>query len=46
MIISTFHRFDLQRLNKKLAARDEARKNGEGEGMSVEDYPAGFRFVL
>ncbi|GAA5998021.1 uncharacterized protein JCM10292_002267 [Rhodotorula paludigena] len=46
MIISTFHRFDLQRLNKKLAARDEARKNGDGEGMSVEDYPAGFRFVL
>lgn len=43
----TLIRFDLARLNKKLAARDEAEAKGqEHHGLSATDYPAGFRYTL
>ncbi|BGP29393.1 hypothetical protein JCM10296v2_001132 [Rhodotorula toruloides] len=43
----TIIRFDLVRLNKKLAARDESEAKGqEHHGLSATDYPAGFRYTL
>ncbi|BGP22192.1 hypothetical protein JCM10295v2_001070 [Rhodotorula toruloides] len=43
----TIIRFDLVRLNKKLAARDESEAKGqEHNGLSATDYPAGFRYTL
>ncbi|BGP05329.1 putative transporter [Rhodotorula toruloides] len=43
----TVIRFDLVRLNKKLASRDEAEAKGqEHHGLSATDYPAGFRYTL
>ncbi|BGP37434.1 hypothetical protein JCM10450v2_001343 [Rhodotorula kratochvilovae] len=45
--LSTVHRFDLMRLNRKLAARDEEEVNSkEHNGLSAMDFPAGFRYVL
>ncbi|GAA5885176.1 hypothetical protein JCM6882_007262 [Rhodosporidiobolus microsporus] len=44
----TWHRFDLARLNKKLAKRDEQEVNG-GEvpkGMSYDLFPRGYRYCL
>ncbi|KAI5475865.1 hypothetical protein MNV49_000747 [Pseudohyphozyma bogoriensis] len=45
-----FHRFNLQRLNKKIAAREEAMDRGEIveelAAMSKINVPRGFRYVL
>ncbi|GAA6006173.1 hypothetical protein JCM10207_000550 [Rhodosporidiobolus poonsookiae] len=45
---STVHRFDLKRLNRKLAARDEAEANGavEDSKFSLDRFPRGYRYVL
>ncbi|GAA6041295.1 hypothetical protein JCM8097_001322 [Rhodosporidiobolus ruineniae] len=45
---STFHRWNLVRLNKKLAARDENPNDADSElkGMSAAHFPRGFRYVL
>ncbi|GAA5868269.1 hypothetical protein JCM8547_002300 [Rhodosporidiobolus lusitaniae] len=43
----TVHRFNLARLNRKLAERDENEANGvEVEGFPLEKFPRGFRYVL
>jgi hypothetical protein len=39
----TFHRFTLQRLNKKLDAQDAA---GEVNVLEGVEFPRGFRYVL
>ncbi|TNY20064.1 MFS general substrate transporter [Rhodotorula diobovata] len=47
ILLCTVHRFNLARLNRKLAARDEAEANGkEHAGLGPLDFPAGFRYVL
>lgn len=47
IFVCTLHRLNLARLNRKLAARDEAEANGqEHAGLDAMDYPAGFRYML